>query len=758
MMRADEVNALFAQGLRHHQSGQLAEAQQIYTQILRAEPGHADSLHLLGVITRQNGRADLAVALIDKAIEIDGRVAAYHSNRGNALLDCGRQDEAIAAFERALELDPAFLQARHNLGTALHAAGHAAAAETAFVTVLRQRPDYAEARANLARLRLDAGRVAEASMLARTSIACAPSLATPYGIAGQAFSSSGDPDGAVAVLRRMVKLTPGDADAWHNLAGCLREGGDFATAVSACQTAILLSPGLEPAYREAAAALTTLGRAGSAATALNHARSAAPDSGEAWLAATMASIPLFPDTIEESAAAPGHFLDALPALERWADRHLERLGEAIGATTPFYLAYRPGNPREALSRFGDLASRAAAARWGSFSAPAAPANRRVKLAIVTAHARRHPVWDMVLKGVLAQLDRDRFEILLCHTRPERDAETDWAVQRGDAFLQGPMNTDGWLEHLRAFAPDILFYPEIGMDPATFRLASLRLAPLQAAGWGHPVTSGLPTIDLYFSGELLEGPNAAEHYREKLILLPGTGTVTDPSLALAETAPLPVELPDDGAARLGICQVAFKLDPAFDPLIADVVERIGRCQLLVAVDRKFPWATERFLTRLRRLFEERGVAGRVRLIPVPWMSPARFAAFLDAIDVYLDCPSFSGYTTAWQALHRGTPVVTLEGRFLRQRLAAGLLRRIGHEELVATDPAGYGEIAARLAQESGDPARRQARRAEIKSAASLADAQVDAAQAFAQELLGAFTAGPTAYTDVSAVMAQIQPDA
>ena len=68
----------------------------------------------------------------------------------------------------------------------------------------------------------------------------------------------------------------------------------------------------------------------------------------------------------------------------------------------------------------------------------------------------------------------------------------------------------------------MFYPEVGMDPATCALAALRLAPLQIASWGHPVTTGLPTIDLFVSGELLEGPGAERHYHEKLIRLPGTG--------------------------------------------------------------------------------------------------------------------------------------------------------------------------------------------------------------------------------------------
>ena len=61
--------------------------------------------------------------------------------------------------------------------------------------------------------------------------------------------------------------------------------------------------------------------------------------------------------------------------------------------------------------------------------------------------------------------------------------------------------------------------------------------------------------------------------------------------------------------------------------------------------------------------------------------------------------FSGFNTAMQALECGLPIAAFEGRFLRGRLASGVLRRMGLDELVATDDAGYVEIAVRLATDA-----------------------------------------------------------
>src|SRR5206468_11240812 len=77
--------------------------------------------------------------------------------------------------------------------------------------------------------------------------------------------------------------------------------------------------------------------------------------------------------------------------------------------------------------------------------------------------------------------------------------------------------------IRNDALDLLVYPELGMDATAFSLASLRLAPVQCAAWGHPVTTGLPTIDAFFSCAAMEPPDGDAHYSEKLIRLPGIGT-------------------------------------------------------------------------------------------------------------------------------------------------------------------------------------------------------------------------------------------
>jgi tetratricopeptide (TPR) repeat protein len=102
--------------VRHHEAGRLQAAAQIYRPVLAGEPNQVDALHLLGVIAFQEGKYDLAIEYIGRAIGLAGTYAAFHSNNlGNALQAQGKLDEAVACYGRALGLKPDYADAHNNL-------------------------------------------------------------------------------------------------------------------------------------------------------------------------------------------------------------------------------------------------------------------------------------------------------------------------------------------------------------------------------------------------------------------------------------------------------------------------------------------------------------------------------------------------------------------------------------------------------------------------------------------------------------------
>ena len=66
-----------------------------------------------------------------------------------------------------------------------------------------------------------------------------------------------------------------------------------------------------------------------------------------------------------------------------------------------------------------------------------------------------------------------------------------------------------------------------MDPISTQLAAQRLAPVQCNSWGHPDTSGFPTLDYYLSSDLMEPPDGQDHYTERLVRLPNLSVYYEP---------------------------------------------------------------------------------------------------------------------------------------------------------------------------------------------------------------------------------------
>ena len=68
--------------LEHHKAGRLPDAGNIYQQILQQEPNQPTALHMLGVLSYQDGKNEQAVELISRAIEIQPDLAEAYNNLG----------------------------------------------------------------------------------------------------------------------------------------------------------------------------------------------------------------------------------------------------------------------------------------------------------------------------------------------------------------------------------------------------------------------------------------------------------------------------------------------------------------------------------------------------------------------------------------------------------------------------------------------------------------------------------------------------
>ncbi|MBL8392204.1 MAG: tetratricopeptide repeat protein [Candidatus Accumulibacter sp.] len=721
-------------GIGHHREGRLVEAESCYQDVLRGQPERADAWHLLGAAASERGQLDTAIKQIERAIELAPKAANFHNSLGAVYQKQQRFAKAEAAFRRAAEVEPQLAQAHYNLGNTLAEQGRLADAEASHVRALEIDPNSADGHYNLGCALQGQGRVAEAEARYRRALEINPDFAAAHCNLGNALKNQGKFVEAEACYRRALEVQPDLVEAYSNLGNAFNARGRLTEAEACYRKALAINPDYAYARYVLGENLKEQGRLLEAEACYRQTLEIDPNFARARLAQAMMTLPMVAHTVSTSLAVPAAFDRALRDLSTWlVSSPVNRtfFSRAIGSQQPFYLAYRDGNHVQSLSRYGDLVTEdpLPTPTWSS------PDRKKVRIAIVSHHLCRHSVWDIIIRGFLLHLDRSRFELFLYQTGHKEDKETEFARSIANLWRghQTVGSLPGCLDALAADQPDVIFYPEIGMDSLSLRLAARRLAALQVVGWGHPITTGLPTIDLYLSGELIEAPQADAHYRERLVRLPGTGCCTTPIDIVPEEFS---ELAQRRGVLFVIPQRAFKFDPAHDVLYGSIAAAVGECTFILLRDGRFPWATQQVNDRLAQAFRDRRLDPQKHILMIPWLSRERFHGLLDVCDVCLDCPAFSGYTTAWQAIHRGLPVVTLEGQFLRQRLAAGLLRKIGVTDTIATSAADYVSIAARLAVESRDPNRRRARRQAIKAAASHADEDVTVVRAFEQALVDA----------------------
>jgi protein O-GlcNAc transferase len=335
-------------------------------------------------------------------------------------------------------------------------------------------------------------------------------------------------------------------------------------------------------------------------------------------------------------------------------------------------------------------------------------SRRLRLGIVSAHVREHSIWTAVTKGWVRQLDPNKFEIMVFHLDRTVDQETKAAMECVAHFDNQPKDVSGWIAAITARELDIALFPETGSDPLTVKLAAQRLAPVQAVTWGHPETSGLPTMDLYISGRAFEPPEAPErNYSEKLVMLPGFGVYVEP-LALPNADPdlESLKLPTDRPLLLCPGQ-PFKYAPRYDHVWVEIAKGLRKRSLFrkssaghLVFFRSHNQTADRMLEqRLRAAFTDGGVDFDAHVSIIPFLEHARFFGLMRKSTLMLDTLGFSGFNTALQGIECELPVLAFEGNFLRSRLASGIMRELDLSDLVATSEEDFVQKAVGLTKDT-----------------------------------------------------------
>lgn len=499
-------------------------------------------------------------------------------------------------------------------------------------------------------------------------------------------------DEAIATLRRAIELGGDDAQKRLNyqLGGMLRDAGEYEEAAIRFEGALALhgdSPdwGIEG---QLANVLHAMGRAEEARARYAQAAQISPD--DVPLIRRVTIFPPLPRSHEHILRVRSQFVEEASAL---LGRKLV-LGnpETDISHTDFYLAYHGLDDRP----LRELQSRMYLSAYPSLGhiepglAIGAHGGKRLRLGVVSKHLNVHTIGRMML-GFFRHCDPARFDLtaFMFETPPD-EVSREIASHCGRCVTLGSSLGEA-RRQIAEDRPDLLFYPDLGMNPFTYFLAYSRLAPVQCVSWGHPVTTGLPQMDYFLSSAHVEPDAPQAHYSERLACLP-------PSCAFV-CYPKPV--PQDalpGRAHFGIAddanlyfcpQTLFKLHPDFDALVAGILREDPRGLLLLIDNPRYFKA--QLLERWKGSLDD--VVSRIRFLPV--CPHHEYLALLGLADAVLDTPHFSGGNSSLEAFAMGAPVVTLPGAYARSRFTLASYSRMGYRDCVAGDENEYIRLALAL---------------------------------------------------------------
>jgi protein O-GlcNAc transferase len=700
-LKPDYAEGHFNRGLALGELGRLEEALASYDKAIALRPNYADALNNRGNVLRTLDRFEEAVANYDKAIACAPAYAEAFSNRGNALRQLQRFAQALASYDKAIALKPDNAEAFYNRAIALKELKRLDEALVSYDRAITLRPMDAAAFYNRGNLLKELGRFEEALTSYDKALTLKRDYAESFNNRGVVLHELARLDEAVASYDRAIACKPGYAEARSNRGMALRELNRFEEALASCTEAIALDPSYAEAHYNLGVVYMEQGRNTEAAAQFERALAIKPVHVEAKFGLCMAQLSVIyteEGEIAERRAAYGKCLEALCSDFQRVHDH-GGWTDAVGASQPFLLAYQGQNDRELQKRYGELVCRVVAERYPPVAlCPPPHAGEKVRLGFVSGFFHQHSNWQIPIKGWLSQLDRSQFRVFGYHTGTIRDVETGKAAGLCERFVHGPLSIDGWREAILSDAPHVLIYPEVGMDPVTAQLAAQRLAAVQCTSWGHPDTSGYPTLDYYLSSDLMEPPDAQLHYTERLVRLPNLSIYYEPQevpsvvLDRAELGLRP------GATVYWSGQSLFKYLPQFDQVFPRIAQEVGDCQFVFIQYQRGTYLNDLFLRRLERSFAACGLKAADYCVLLPRLDLSRFIAAIGLCDIVLDTPGWSGCNSTLQSLQHNLPIVTMPGPLMRGRHTMAMLKMMDEGETVTGTLDDYVRTAVGLARD------------------------------------------------------------
>ena len=639
----------------------LKKAIALYSQLTRDIPSASEPYHMLGIIASKNQKYDQAIPLFEKAIERMPQNPIYKNNLAEVFLRINRLEKAIELLKSAITIDKNFIQANIKLGSIYSRLGDWQKAENILKRSIEVKKDY------------------QPGILA---------LGTHY-------LKTGVFDKAKELLMAAIQLDQRSVESWNNLGATYQEIEEYNQAIECYEKAENLDTQKQEAIANLARLYSLMGHEEKArAYYLKWARIYGNHPLLKWKAKTIC--PSVFNSKEDILTYRSKVLDDLVELKKNPIEFEVSQLDVWDIYPPSDTIYHGQNQLPLSQSFDELFRTIPQIKQPKQS------NDFIRLGIVLSPGH-DGVFLRSMKGILNQMSSKEIETtVVCFSiKSEKNIRSEITNQKIRILrLSEELAKAAHLLSEEQF--DLIYYWEIGTDALNYFLPYFRPGRVQCTGWGWPVTTGNSRMDYFISTENLDSEETKPHYSEKLLRLKKLPTYYYKP-RIPELKKTLSDFGFDQDINLYFCsQNLKKVHPDFDSVLKGILEQDLKARIAFRAD-KFDYITNQLALRLKKmgkLFE--------RIVFLPWLDTDDYYQLIQLAKVMLDTLHFNGVNTTYDALAAGTPVVSIEGKYFRDRYTYACYQQMGMEGPICHSVNEYIETAVDLA--NNDEKRRVIKRA------------------------------------------------
>jgi predicted O-linked N-acetylglucosamine transferase (SPINDLY family) len=312
--------------------------------------------------------------------------------------------------------------------------------------------------------------------------------------------------------------------------------------------------------------------------------------------------------------------------------------------------------------------------------------RRLRVGYVSADLRHHSVASF-FEPLIANHNRENFEVFCYYNNHTKDVVTDRIKAMADHWCDCILLTDAELAaRIRADKIDLLI--DLTGHTAYTRLTvfAWKPAPVQFTWLGYGPTTGVKAIDYIFVDRYyVSDDEEAQYFVEQPVFLKNYRVFQAP----ADLPIKPLPALHNGYVTFGSFNSFVKVSHSLLSLWADILDRVPDSRLSIIIE------SAETTRSVKDYFLSRGIAEERLML----FNKLRYDHFLQLhyyVDIALDTYPFNGFTTSFNGLWMGVPMLTQCGPRMASKTGKGLLSQLGLQEFIASNAEEYVEKACQWA--------------------------------------------------------------